>query len=429
MVHLKKIFMVLLISSSLLATTKNQSNYIDKNNSPFLINSDKSQNLAKGDEIKKQKVAYYNKNDSKFRESKHPCDNVASYLNFSRINTCGSKTWNIKSSFLFWYCREENLDAAKIVTQNNFLVQTDSPIYKNNNASFLKTPFEYHPAFKVGIGMNSCHDAWNINIDYFRYNIDLHNSFSFPPLVSNRPNKYYVNPYWIPDQFLGVNWTEASNKWHLTTNIIDFELDRESYFGKCLRLRPYIGFRSGTIDQKYKANYISIDETFPAVSTYDSSNKSDSWLLGPRGGLQTKWHLLKYLNFNANSAISLFYQKLVAKAKNITTTNENDNIFNPMLFMTKKKVNQISASFEANLELETGSYFCQKKYYASFAASYDWTLYLHQNWMRTLINQAGMPFGAIVFNELRNSNTASISDASPGNLMFHGWTFSARLDF
>lgn len=371
---------------------------------------------------------------------RQPCDNVGSYLNSSRIKTNCSLNLNIDASFLYWYSREEGLEAGNIVLQQNFNPNFNpdfgDSFFGIKKVKYLEIPFEYHPAFKIDMGAKLCHDNWSINLIYFRYYIDRHNSFALPS-ITNFYTDHFIDPFWMPDaEFFSfsIGWNEAKSKWKLATNIIDFELSRESYFGKCFTVRPYIGLRGGIIDQKLNVNYKSVDDfTIPfgpdriGIGTYDSSNKSESWLLGPRLGLQSKWHLIKFLNLIVNGAVSSFYQKLNLKTKDVGFINLTNFTFGPSNFTAIKKISQVSASFEAGVGLETGAYFCNKKYYYSLSANYDIELFLHQNWMRTLMNQSN-----IIGHGARNEGSAipyAYCDNSPGNLMFHGLTLSAKLDF
>lgn len=414
MLDLKKTLITFLISTSLFAN--NITNSSSKNDNKSICSN-----------------TYYENHPSRNCQYKHPsscsdlgyqrqpCDNVVSFLNSFRA--LPNRTWNVNGSFLYYYVREDGLDTGKIIL-------TTGPNL-DNNISFLEIPFKYKPAFKVEIGSNFCHDNWSVNLSYFKYNIDRSNFISLPFVDFNNP-EHYIDPYWIvAGAFLmGTFWTEAKGKWNLDTNIIDFELGRETYFGKCFFVKPFIGIRSGFIDQKYKVNYFSDDLRAAHIFyTCDSFNKSDSWLLGPRVGLKTKWRLIKMLNLFANGAISLFYQEIKVKIKNVG--NESIPAFPfstaPSYYTIMKKNNQVSSSFEGCVGLETGSHFCNKRYYASLSLSYDWEVFLNQNWMRIILNSSNIEPDPI--SEGFSTRTSSTADSNAGTLMLHGLDITAKIDF
>lgn len=346
----------------------------------------------------------------------------ASYLKSSRIETRCGNTWNVNASFLYWYAREENLDVGNQIIRSN----AQGDFYHLNEVNPLEMPFEYNPGFKVGIGMNTCLGEWSLNLEYLRYHIDLSNFISLSTINvdASGAQTNLILPNWSPNgDFQNVTLCSgAKNKWNLGFDIIDFEIDGQVFLKKCLMIRPFAGIRGGIIDQKYNVRYIYdniINDVF--FSSFCNTNaKSESWLIGPKCGLETKWNIYKCFSFIANTSLSVFYQKFDLSVKNIG--NIGNDIFSDIRYFAEKTVHQVSESFEAGIGFEFGGYLCNKRYHYLFDATYDWTLYLNQNWMRTFINNSYIPVSLI---QIR---TISV-DSSPGNLMFHGLTLTARIDF
>lgn len=416
----KKILLMIIVASSLFSADKID---VKSNNSAIVLCSEQQHSCNNSNAC--DKCGPCDCSNSCDLCGERSCDNVASYLESSRINLKCGMNWNVNASYLYWFASEESLVAAAHIKR-----QQGAVFITGTSVDYIDVPFKFHSGFKLGLGLNTCHDSWVLNFEYLSYRTKLSNSFPVRAEIEGGVFDDYVIPFWIPNGFLMdtiQTFTGTNNKWNLDTDILDFELSREAFWGKCLSIKPFIGVRTGAIDQKYKVTYqLSIIEPDGINNiTVNTKVKSDSWLLGPRCGFGTKWYIKNCFSLIGEGAISLFYQRLRLKCN---CSNEFSHGL-PILitFNTDKIIRQVSASLESNLGFEIGSYFSNKKYHYSFALTYDWSIYLYQNWMRTLVNNSNSPVFAA--NQGLDSSEFAYNDSSPGNLIFHGLTLTAGLDF
>lgn len=356
---------------------------------------------------------------------KQDTDIVADYLESSRIK---GKDWNIQASFIYWFASEDNLDAGLYIKETQLALLFGGGNINNVSSELIKVPFSYNPGFRVGVGFNLCHDEWSLNFKYQRYYVEQSHELSVPQLTDFTALTEVIFPAWIANGVLmyDAGYNEVKNKWHLGTDIVDIELDRQFNVGKCLSLRPYFGVRTGSINQKYNLIYngsaISSVPGLIAISN-KSNNKTNSWILGPKAGLDTTWRLTRSLNFIGCGALSLFYQHVRASIKNPGSYPTVNSDVIQVDFNANKVFHRVSGSFDGSLGFQTGDCFCNR--YMSLAVTYDFSIYFHQNLMRTLMNNSNVP----AFLTVAGGFSQFTSDNCPGNLMLHGLTITAKVDF
>lgn len=339
----------------------------------------------------------------------------------------------IEGSFLYWNGSMQNLELGTTYTNS------ESAFYYEGKKIGLD--FEYNSAFRLALGYQLCHDYWQTYIEYTRY----HQTFKGK---QNTDNLQHIFPYWIIDTTAAGNEIyETSGRWHLGLDLIDWYLARQYYVGQYLSFKPFFGLRGLIIEQNFRVKYIP---TTTYVSL-NSTNKSSSWGIGPRAGVDTWWAFCGNLRIFGNVSAGLVYQDFY-KIRMQHSTVEEVMMPAPLQEEGKKKVSAkvvpevtaeenpeapTSKEKKATLEptnLETltlnmpdslqelrydcsfaiglgyEDYVFYDRYHFNFSIGYEFNLFLDQN----------------VFSQYQ-----TITDNRPlyGDLFLHGLTVKLSIDY
>lgn len=326
---------------------------------------------------------------------------------------CGWDAW-FSGSFLYWQPREKGM---RLGYHNRESSSSAIPTYKKNS---LPLAFDFHPAFKVGLGFSSERDDWTIFFEYTRFYSEDYRKKNIEESVSG--TNFLTTP-WIKSEMLSFANNFVSNgqisslsgNWKTKLNLIDIEIARPFYLGKKLIFNPYFGLRGGSIGQKYKlkAKYVNIIDKVNYVNIY-ACDTLKTWLIGPRTGVDTSWLIGCHFRVFGNVASSLCYQKF--KPKIFQKLPFQPLITKADVILYKDRDIKSATYLTPNLELEAGvgygRYFFNNEWYFDLSMGYTFQYFWGQNMIRQLSDE---------------SSTISYGDA--GNLMFHGLTLTARLDF
>lgn len=326
-----------------------------------------------------------------------PCKSA--YNGPARIDpACGLKAW-VTGSFLYWQPREKGLDFGLNVKEDR---SNDNNIENNKRISL---DFDYHPGFKVGAGISMSRDDWTIYLEYTKFKTnhstiyDLGNSFN---IIDDATNSLISN--WFNDE---GPYVYLKLKWHLDYNMFDLDLGRPFYLGKKLIIKPHFGLRGGWINQKVN-NLGGFFVNLGPETEHVRNNKSESWLIGPRVGLNTEWFLFGNFKAFGNVSGALTYQSFKTSLLESPAIPFNTSV------SAKDKLKCINPNVEFGLGLGYGNYFGNNEWYYDLTIGYDFYCFWNQNIIRN-------------FNEytLIDAHKEACSD----NLVLQGLTVTARLDF
>ncbi len=229
----------------------------------------------------------------------------------------------VSVDFLYWYARESNLEFANTiqytVQPNQGLVTQQTPIFIQDgyivDHHYLKS--KWKPGFRVGIGMNSDCDGWDVYLNYTYIDNNTSGSRSAPLLDANDPNldlsvnglvNGVSNPWassiatlrlnldQLSPAFTQVYAPRVSAKWSLIFNQLDFEIGKKYWVSKCFTLRPYTGLRGAWTHTNFRVTSIANGvQSFGANPTRTAnifnSNKFRNrfWGVGILGGVQPQF--------------------------------------------------------------------------------------------------------------------------------------------
>lgn len=326
-----------------------------------------------------------------------PCE--CAYNAPARIDVaCGWKVW-AQASFIYWKAKEKGLQLG----EKSFSANAGIDIVFDK----VNMDFDYIPGFKLGFGINFCRDDWTLFLQYTRLNGDDNKNVSYGSNYDGTNNRF----------FSGWNFTNRplntmKAKWDLDYNIFDLELGRPYYLGKKVIFKPHFDLRSGWINQKY--DFFAVSQTSPTAQQLNHfvKVKEDSWLIGPRIGLYIDWLIGCHFKIITNVAGSLLYQNFKGHYFEDFPIQPPGNLLEST-FTYRDKITFLTPNTEFQLGLGYGRYFCKNRWYFNIDASYDFNYFWKQNFLRYLNDSSKFPY----------------IDDDLGDLMLHGLTITARLDF
>lgn len=179
-----------------------------------------------------------------------------------------SRTIDIFADALYWYT-SETVDWAFIL-ENSPNSETDT---------FKTFVFDWAPGFRIGLGNNMKHDAWDTQASYtwFQSEASGHAKGS------------------VTSAFLGARlsllepFSTGRARLNLHYSMFDGDLGRSFLVSKYLCLRPSIGLKGGWIDQTIHSHW-TIPNFFGLLKfTADETLKNRFAGGGPKGGVTGKW--------------------------------------------------------------------------------------------------------------------------------------------
>lgn len=334
---------------------------------------------------------------------------------------CGWDVY-ITASFLYFQAKEENLEYIGYSTR-----EPNGSIGETTLQRFGELSFDFEPAFKVGAGFNLGCDNWALNIEYMRYHADVGSGSFNHAVTADDDLDSQASLYWITtsrgleniDFSSGSNnnfTTSASSKWRLEMDLIDVNLSRKYFVGRCLTFEPHFGLRGGWIDQNYKVIY-DLADVSDSVETYHfvSSNSSESWAIGLRAGLNTDWKFCGSFFLFGNTAFSILYTEY---DEICTDQQKTTSDFNTGIVVSTNDISNIPRELcflrpQANIGFGLGwaDYFCCNDWFFDFRIGYEFHVFWNQNVFQGNYTNSQDPTGLY------------------GDLYLQGLLISARLDF
>jgi len=208
---------------------------------------------------------------------------------------CDSGEFSLEVAGFYWQATEDGLEYG---IQSQVTAPTSATTTDNAanlvSASYETPDFKWKPGFKVGIGYNTTHDGWDLELLWTHFNgrgkSSIDNTgdanITFVPLWSA------FSPAAGGDTDGTILFaSEASTSWRLNLNMVDLELGREFWLSKMLTMRPSIGFRVAQINQRYGITYSGGIFGSTLLDLTDNVEMKNHFTGGgPRVGLDTVWN-------------------------------------------------------------------------------------------------------------------------------------------
>lgn len=317
------------------------------------------------------------------------------------LNSCPWNIW-LDTSFTYWIAYEEGLDLA---ASTAYTVPSSS-LYQIQT---LFQPTEWKPGFKVGLGANLKHDHWSGFAEYtwFRSKTEV-SATPAPGPAGSSATRWHFHDWHLQSE---SHYSNISSLWKLHMDLADLGITRPCYQGTHLIIAPFGGLRATWIRQNLRTHlipYSGVGQDVPVFQTTSIRYKSNSWAIGPRGGLRGKWHLKWGFRVEGDLAAAILFTRYttVSGFADPALTTDHYSTLNFDDYNTLRFNNDICVG------LGYGSYLNCRKYHIDFLASYDFQIFWSQNMMRAIADSFNSGVGA-----------------SPGNLFLQGLTLKAQLDF
>ncbi|HSX04074.1 MAG TPA: Lpg1974 family pore-forming outer membrane protein [Rhabdochlamydiaceae bacterium] len=359
----------------------------------------------------------------------------------------------LTADFIYWTARQREMELAATTGFSLFPTVTAPTPPHTAQGKVIRFDEKYKPGFKVGLGLDFCHDGWDAFVQYtwLRYNVSKSKS------VPNFPNTQTVangasgttlwDAYWGLDgnlQPISANlvvdpslvaffapsaavYGNISGKWHLQFNVVDLELGRNFYISRRLMLRPHFGLKGGWQEQKFSiflSNGITnltsgpvLTTVFTTAANESMKQKLNDWGIGPRAGLNTAWHLSREFSLLGNIALTGYFERFTVKrfdysvqptllSTNAVPGTATAGIGDSEVHL-KNKFSTIEPVIEWMLGVRWEMWFLCDQYHFSLDAGWEEQVWFGQNQF------------------LRNQVMVS----PEGNLVLGGLTVHARFDF
>lgn len=290
----------------------------------------------------------------------------------------------MKGTCLYWNASEQGFDLGYSVSNNKYEVH--------------KLHFDSHLGAKGSLGFHLPYDGWDFTFTYLFYRNQKD---------SGHIQSKTFEDYWYKEPIISLERMEnVCSRWKLKMDIMDTYFSRPFYLGSKITVEPFIGVRGGWINQKYK---IPGNTTYYIFQQFSNKSRSDSWVLGGLGGLNSNWIIIDFFRIYANFSGALLYQRF--------NVNNNQKIIIEDIPVTdvslKYKFRNITPCFDTSFGLGWGTYFYNKRLHIDFSVGYDFVIFLDQNAISYVVGGINNKMPAAALN----------------NLMLHGISGGLRLDF
>ncbi len=353
---------------------------------------------------------------------------------------CDSGEFSVTVAGFYWQATEDGLEYAietKVATPT--AAATTGAAASLIEASYDTPNFKWKPGFKVGIGYNTTHDGWDLELIWTHFNGRAN---------SSNDNESDLNvtllPLWsafgpATDTSGTILWaTQANTSWRVNLNLVDLELGREFWTSKMLTLRPHIGFRVALIRQKFEIDYLGgiwgtasngspILTGGPFTNEVDMKNHFSGG--GVRGGLDTVWNFgccdpcSGNWGIFGNLALSLIYGKF--------DVDQNEFNESPLavtgfaktpILETEDNFRAVRGMVDLALGLQWQSLFNDNNYGILIQLAWEFHQFFNQNqfWRVNRIGDGTSTTG---------NHGENVFAQTRGDLSTQGVTLTARLTF
>ena len=174
-----------------------------------------------------------------------------------------------------------------------------------------RTPhFDYDPGFRLGLGLQSPYDLFDLDLVWTRFYTEGHDSahgtfISFNPAPGD---KVIVDSIGLIMPLLSTP-DSASAKCKIKTNVVDIQLARGIEVSRHFFMRPFFGVRAVDLSMNWR---ISMERDFQFPSLIDQSEttlkvKNDFRAAGGLIGVDLDWRFAKQFGIQTRGAGALVY--------------------------------------------------------------------------------------------------------------------------
>jgi hypothetical protein len=300
----------------------------------------------------------------------------------------------LTGDFIYWKARQDNMQYARTGVQSN-------PTGSVKQGSEKDVHFEFEPGFKVGLGLITSHDGWDLYLNYTWLNPAKHSN------QISGSTAHPLTPLWGTAIFstnLADDTTQAidfaSSTWKLNFNVVDLELGRNFYLSRRLTMRPHIGLKTAWLNEKSRVTYSVVNNILSPPTLEEIIRfKEKIWGLGIRGGFDNVWHLSKHWGVYGDLALSALWSEVSAQRKGTLFPQDYQ------WFDVNKAFHHVMPVLEMGIGLTYMTWFSDNSYMFKMDAGWEEQVWFDTNYLPGV------------------SNTVS------GNLTLQGFTLNVEFAF
>lgn len=218
----------------------------------------------------------------------------------------------VTADFIWWKASEGGLNFSEnSVIPKPYEAATPEEVFAPiPEGSFASVGEDWAPGFKVGIGLNTGHDGWDIYTQYtWLQPSDKKTQKGSNLKVPNYPIDYQIDP---TTATTGIDENKAT--WDLRFHAIDLELGRNFYLSQFFTMRPHIGLKGTWQDHDWKITskipggvLVTIENptgTEALTGPSQIEKHYNVWGIGVRGGLNIACYISKCWSIYGDLSLS-----------------------------------------------------------------------------------------------------------------------------
>lgn len=311
-------------------------------------------------------------------------------------------------SFLYWHTSQEGMALASTSTYTPSIGRT---VPLSSGSKIVFQDFEYTPGFSAGIGTIFGEDQWNLSLEWTRLHKRVTTSQLAPNLDSNGSFSLSGWAYQVSNTNQPIGATSLRSTWSLDLDWIDLILARPFYRGIWTTVNSFTGIRASRIDQILNIDLSGIRNN-PNLDSLNSFNASNSWAIGPRGGVEGRALLGGGFRLQGGCGGSLLYTRYTTLKHTETPVSSTELSYPDGITYTADPISALKPMVEASLGLGWGGCPSSKNWHFDLSAVYEFNHLWSQNMLSVLNNWSFIS-----------------SSTSPGGLSFHGLTLKGTVQY
>ncbi len=279
-------------------------------------------------------------------------------------------------SWVYWHVSESGLDLA---TTQSFSTVSNPVVPLSTGSATVFQDFDYKKGFKLGLGTMFGEEGWILSLDWTRLYQSTKSSFSAPTLSGSSIGALSTTDWFY--QTSNFNQSIASqflhSKWHLHLNWLDLAVSRPFYQSPHITLHPFLSIRATCLQQNITIAATNILNLSTVSSTLYSYNRSDSWGIGPRAGLELHYLLGDGFRLEGGAGGSVLYTRYSKISHSEDSAATGMRVFQ---FLTS--LDALRPMAEVRFGTGWGWYSFCGKWHLDFNASYEFNYLWGQNMIR-----------------------------------------------
>ncbi len=263
----------------------------------------------------------------------------------------------LMGDLLYWTAR---LDALSYAQTGPLSLPAQFP----HRASDHSIDWDWDFGFRVGMGWSFCHGDWDMQLKYTWFytqgsdsTIDtVHPSFDF---------------------FLFNSITAsggASALWDMRYQLGTWEIGRNFFVQRYLKLRPFIGAQGTWQKQETTLRYLNLTSNEGNFISARSRFNQRIWGLGPRLGMNSSWQFTRWAGLYGDFALSGLWLHYDTTRSNRLTVTDTQTFFLPL----KKTLRLTKPTIELGLGLRLESYLSCRRLHLLFQVGWETHIWPNQ---------------------------------------------------